>query len=605
MLGNRQLGNYRLLRRIGSGGMGEVYVAEDTRIARQVAIKVIHAEIDPYSDQETIQASQKLFLREMRAITMLDHPCILQLFDFGEEQIEGSILTYMVMPLRLEGSLLEWLQKRGEPLNLSETAHFLMQAAEALQHAHDRALIHQDVKPANFLVRNRTGSVLPDILLSDFGIARMMSTTSTASQVVRGSPAYMAPEQWEGRPVPASDQYALGIMAYTLLTRQPPFSGRMEQLMRQHLMVQPPLPSTINPAIPPDLDKVTLTALAKQPEERFPSIMAFARAFQQAVQSVGEPECACAVPDVDVALMLASEAPSSDLAVSAVPTMLLATDTHPPMLSPAPNRVAKTYKPGRLVALLCVIVLLVISTIIGWGTYQGHVTSVNARLAVQTQDAGHAQAILTAQRIPATVQTQGTTPAVSDNSFPVYMGGSGTLALQDSLNAPNNWSASNGGSFGEGCVFQNNTFHVSENKSGHFFLCTNNTQFSDFALEVHLEIINGNCSGVTIRNNQGSSHFYFFSVCADGSYAVLKYIDSTPSDAVSLASGNSSAIHAGLSVDNILGIVAKGSSMIFYVNKQQIRTFTDGSYSGGYIGLCAKNMTSATEAAFSNMRIWK
>jgi serine/threonine protein kinase len=165
----RQLGHYRLVRRIGSGGMGEVYLAEDTRIDRQVAIKVVRTETEPYPDPVKMQDTSHLFRREMQAITMLDHPHILALFDFGEEKDENSILTYMVMPLRQEGSFADWLQQRGtsQKLTPGEVAHFVMQAAEALQHAHDRHLIHQDVKPSNFLMRNRSSHALPDLLLSE------------------------------------------------------------------------------------------------------------------------------------------------------------------------------------------------------------------------------------------------------------------------------------------------------------------------------------------------------------------------------------------------------------------------------------------------------
>ena len=286
--GDRLLGHYRLVRRIGSGGMGEVYLAEDTRINRQVAIKVVRTETDPYPDPVATQDTARLFQREMRAITMLDHPHILPLFDFGEEKDGNITLTYMVMPFRQDGSLADWLQKRGrsEKLAQNEVAHFVMQAADALQHAHDHQLIHQDVKPSNFLVRHRSGHVLPDLLLMDFGIAKITTATATASQSIRGTPAFMAPEQWRGQPQPATDQYALAIMAYLLLTGHTPFSGRMEQVMHEHFMVQPQPPSSLNPAISKDIDYVLLQALSKQPEERFASMTAFANAFQQALQGI-------------------------------------------------------------------------------------------------------------------------------------------------------------------------------------------------------------------------------------------------------------------------------------------------------------------------------
>src|SRR2546430_4491639 len=138
-----QLGHYKLQRMIGSGGMGEVYLAEDTRVARNVAIKVIRSEATPYSDLRVTQEAERLFQREMRAITQLDHPRILPLYDFGEEQRNNMTLTYMVMPYRPEGSLNDWLRQRGEALTAQDIATLIAQAADALQHAHSRQIVHQ------------------------------------------------------------------------------------------------------------------------------------------------------------------------------------------------------------------------------------------------------------------------------------------------------------------------------------------------------------------------------------------------------------------------------------------------------------------------------
>ena len=280
-----QNGRYRILRTLGSGSMGEVYLVEDRRINRQVAIKVIRIEAAPYPDTGASGDLVRLFEREAKAIARLNHPNILPLFDFGEEVVNETPVTYMVMPYSPEGSLATWLQQRGpsQPLSTSEAAHFLRQAADALQHAHDNGIIHQDVKPQNFLIRSNKNAKLPDLLLADFGIAKLAVGTSGASQAIRGTPIYMAPEQWEGHPVPASDQYALAIMIYQLLAGRPPFQGGPGQMMYQHFNVSPQPPSTFNPAINPDIDAVILHALAKKPEDRFPSVSAFSNAFQQAL----------------------------------------------------------------------------------------------------------------------------------------------------------------------------------------------------------------------------------------------------------------------------------------------------------------------------------
>jgi serine/threonine protein kinase len=286
------IGRYRLQRLIGSGGMGEVYLAEDTRIARKVAIKVMKTEADAYPDAQVTQDATRLFEREMKAITTLDHPNILPLFDFGEETIHKTTLTYMVMPFRTEGSLLDWLHQPGNasPLSPQQVMPIIQQAADALQHAHNRHLMHLDIKPSNFLLRHREDpSGPPDVLLADFGIAKFTTATATVSQSIRGTPAYMAPEQWAGTPSAATDQYALAIMTYQLLTGRLPFRGSMQQVMYQHLQEQPQAPSTLNPRIPVTVDTVILRALAKKTEERFSSIQAFAKAFEQAWKATMPP----------------------------------------------------------------------------------------------------------------------------------------------------------------------------------------------------------------------------------------------------------------------------------------------------------------------------
>ena len=161
------------------------------------------------------------------------------------------------------------------------------QAAEALQHAHDRGIIHRDVKPANLLLRSRNASLLPDVLLADFGIAAFLDGTTSTGQKIHGSPLYMAPERWHARTDYATDQYALAVVVYQLLTGQTPFQSKDHaQLMQQHLNEQPRSPSVLNPALTPQIDAVILKALAKKPSHRFPGMQAFAQAFAQACHSL-------------------------------------------------------------------------------------------------------------------------------------------------------------------------------------------------------------------------------------------------------------------------------------------------------------------------------
>ena len=230
-----QLGYYHLIRQIGSGGMGEVYFAEDTRITtRKVAVKVSQKVLVQHLDMNELNDAKQIFRNEMKALFALDHPHILPLLDFGTETINDSVVAYLVMPLRAEGSLNDWLKKRGgtTPLPSTDITEIICQASDALQHVHNNNIIHLDIKPSNFLLRSKADRPnLPDLLLADFGIAKFTSATTAMSTTVRGTPVYMAPEQWIGQPTSATDQYSLAILAYQLLTGTPPFQGNLAQVM--------------------------------------------------------------------------------------------------------------------------------------------------------------------------------------------------------------------------------------------------------------------------------------------------------------------------------------------------------------------------------------
>ena len=287
-----QNGHYHRVRLLGSGGMGEVHLMEDTRVGRRVAIKVIRSETGSYPDSKEAKDAARLFKREARAIAVLEHPNILPLYDFGEEIIDGTTVYYMVMPFCAEGTLADWRKQRYDATKLSvqDIAYIVDQAAAALQYAHDHRVIHLDVKPSNFLIRsNAKNPNRPTVLLADFGLARNSATVASSSGTIRGTPTFMAPEQWGSNPVFASDQYALAILIYELLIGSPPFEGSMERLLRHHLSTQPVPPSTLRTDLTAAIDSVILRALAKRPEDRFPSISAFAAAFEQAVQVLPAP----------------------------------------------------------------------------------------------------------------------------------------------------------------------------------------------------------------------------------------------------------------------------------------------------------------------------
>lgn len=293
-LDGEEFSHYRLIRLIGSGAMGEVYLAEDTSASRQVAIKMVRLE-EAALNQQAVENNLRLFQREVAAIGGLDHAHILPLYDCGQKRIKGALLAYLVMPYRAEGSLLTWLRKRAQDsqtsqLTFAQVSHLVEQAASALQYAHEHQprIIHRDVKPTNFLIRSQgSADEFPDLLLADFGIARLEEATTTTSKVI-GTPAYMPPEQWAGRAVPASDQYALAIMTYELLTGGLPFQGSVHRVMYAHLHESPPPPSQCNEQISTAMDAVLLKSFAKQPAQRYPSMITFAQAFAAACAGMDE-----------------------------------------------------------------------------------------------------------------------------------------------------------------------------------------------------------------------------------------------------------------------------------------------------------------------------
>ena len=263
----QQLGNYRLSCLIGHGGFAEVYLGEHIHLNTQAAIKVLQMRL--------VGSSMEQFRNEARTVASLGHPNIVRVLDFGVE--EG--IPFLVMDYAPNGTLRQ-RHPKGSRLAPATIVPYVKQVAAALQYAHDRRLIHRDVKPENMLVgRNE------EVLLSDFGL--VMIAQSTSSQTIKemvGTLPYMAPEQIDGKPRPASDQYALGIVIYEWLSGEHPFRGSLVEIATQHLMTPPaPLHEKVA-GISPAVEEVVFTALAKDPQQRFASVHTFATAFEQAGQ---------------------------------------------------------------------------------------------------------------------------------------------------------------------------------------------------------------------------------------------------------------------------------------------------------------------------------
>ena len=262
----RQLGQYRLKKRLGAGGMGEVYLAEHLLLRRPCAVKLIRP--DQLADRTNLQR----FEREVRAMATLTHWNTVEVFDYGRAE-DGTF--YYVMEY-LPGKDLETLVERTGPLSPGRAIHFLRQVCRALRKAHGVGLLHRDIKPSNIIACER-GGVYDVAKLLDFGLVQSTGLGKEADKLtivgsVVGSPPFMSPEQATGREDldARSDIYNLGGVAYFLLTGQAPFVRETPmQMLLAHAYEEPKPPSDLRPELPRDLEAVILRCLKKKPEERF------------------------------------------------------------------------------------------------------------------------------------------------------------------------------------------------------------------------------------------------------------------------------------------------------------------------------------------------
>ena len=269
---NKMLGRYRLLRLLGRGGMGEVWLAEDTQLLRQVAVKLL----------PTVFATDRNYLqdfeREARSAAALEHPHILPVHDFGEQELsEGEIITYLVTPYMSGGSLRDRILAATGPLPPEEAISYLRQAAQAIDYAHSQQVLHRDIKPANMLLQQSW------LFLADFGLAKLLTSTTQRNRTHAGdgTPEYMAPEQARGKAEAASDRYSFAMTAYQLFTGRVPFRGETPySTLIMQMTETPPSPRQFNPALPEAVEQAILQGLAKQPAERPASCMALVHALE-------------------------------------------------------------------------------------------------------------------------------------------------------------------------------------------------------------------------------------------------------------------------------------------------------------------------------------
>ncbi len=264
-------GRYRVLKRIGSGGMADVWLADDTHLQRRVALKVLHGRFS--QDREFVER----FRREAEAAAALQHPNIVAVFDRGE--FEGS---YYIAMQYVEGRTLKQLSDAG--LDPEQAVRLIRQVLEAARFAHRHGIVHRDLKPQNVIVDPEGKAIV-----TDFGIARAGVSEITQAGSVMGTPHYLSPEQAQGMDVTSvSDLYSVGVMLYEALSGRVPFEGESAVAVAMKQVSQmPQRPSSVNPRVSPALDAVVMRALEKDPGQRFQSADAFIAALDAALENPG------------------------------------------------------------------------------------------------------------------------------------------------------------------------------------------------------------------------------------------------------------------------------------------------------------------------------
>ena len=411
------VGKYRILERLGRGGMGIVYKGLDETLHREVAVKVLNPDI---TDNELL----KRFRSEAISLARLNHPGIATIYELHQHGDEMLMIMEFV-----RGETLQTLSERVGPLEPPQAAHICIQVLNALAHAHRAGIVHRDLKPANVMVTD--GGV---VKIMDFGIARMLGGEQlTHAGSMMGTPAYMAPEQVLGGEIDGrADLYAVGVLFYRLLSRELPFKADTAIAMAQKQVADPPTPiRSFRPNLPPWCESLIIKALSKAPADRFQSAEAFRAAILTAVtpEALDElPTMATAIPDVrgDSDMTVAVPASPSDVptmtravpstGISVAPVAVAAAAARTPGSgTPAVERTGTTVVLGRghLIGLAALLVVLVGGlAALGYAAFKRNASTTTASAAVEPA------AVPAALPAPETTPAPPPTPPAIDSAAP-------------------------------------------------------------------------------------------------------------------------------------------------------------------------------------------
>lgn len=603
-LEGHELGGCKLLRKLGAGGMGEVYLAEQRRVGnRLVAVKVVSPEDISFHPEVAADMARR-FKREIELLGSLSHPNILPIYDGGEE---GSLL-YIVMEYAQEGSLADALrgaakQKLGLPVPAPRAVAMIGEIAAALQFCHEHGVVHRDVKPGNVLIRIEPSGAWR-MLLADFGVARGLDNTSQRTQVT-GTFAYMAPEQFSGQFSPKSDQYALAVMAFQLLAGRLPFEGDLATLTRAHMYDPPPSLHAANPAIPLAADAVFDQALAKRPEDRYASVEEFAAALKAAISpgAMSEPTTQVATP---LPGPVQPVPPASPLAS---PKTATATAT---------QRARRRIRPGRVLVTLLAAALLLIGVFGGTALLHRQQASVQA---TQTAQAGGTTTATATSTAPAGAPSisPGASPGSTLSACGTLAGSAGCVATPATptgfngtpvLNDPAptcpqnlySWNASSGAQ--HTCSSSGLTLTATTDSLACMVAQAQNTVTTDGYATF---VVAPTSKYVALAFRQATSGTqitgYYFALFPDSTTNTytqfgVYYVDGAGKITYLI---RQAALPQAVSSPFVVGVQYAGSTFTLYVNNREVTTTSDpkATYSNGEFGMCTQE-----SATFSDARVY-
>lgn len=543
---------------LGYGGSSAVFLAQQQTPMRKVAVKVFLPR--PGMSLQMQRDFYQRFLHEAEVASKLDHPHILPIYAYGEQ----NGLPYIIMPYMQGGTLSEYITKHG-PLSLEETRWFLEQIASALDYTHSHGCVHSDVKPANMLL-DAEGC----IMLSDFGIAHMQQTDDSTLQIEKkqsereslmGTPDYISPEQALGEPLTgSSDIYSLGVTLFSMLAKQLPFKADTTiALALMHIHEDPPSLALLRMDITPEIDRVVRKALAKQPAERYATAGALYSAFTNAIAStidwhIPTPNSKHTLAQTDQVAFVAQENEAESIFIASQPHVRV-----------RPTAARSNTKLWRWLVPTTLLLLLICLTGAGLILYHTAPTS--------------------------------TTPGrnVLSNNVSVH-------TQTDMLADQQNWPVSS--TF----FYKQQQYHILNTSAQDVALALYaNHAYSNFRLSVTMAEVQGphdgaDYYGVVFRSSSNQSHYYLFEIITSSSpeFAFWRYDGQWKL----LSSGPSPALHTA-AASNTITVVAHGNTFTFTINNQPLgKAITDSSpmaLNSGAVGLYVED--EGSEVAFSKLYI--